>query len=215
MTIQMTWVRVVTAALVGWALAGAAGAQEASKAPAGGPALRPLLGLGLTVGGDPIPITYIDEETGDVQRVDYVKLGQFWQLYGGLEYQVGPRFSLQATLNYHADTSSDFGGVFRFSRYPVELLGHYHLSEEWRFGGGLRYIKNPKFVGSGERVIGGAFEVEFEDTTGLVLETEYRVNRSFGLKLRLVAEKYELKPPFDGDKLDGSHAGLMLNWYLF
>jgi opacity protein-like surface antigen len=218
MKVPGNWTNVLMGAVLAGALAGAAGAQEADKPLAAGPALRPLLGLGLTVGGDPILVPYAEPDAPDVvTREDYIKFGQFWQFYGGVEYQVAPRFSLQATLGYHTDSSSDYGTVVRFSRYPLELLGHYHATPEWRFGGGLRYVKNARFLGDVTLSEGGNsnFRFDFQDTTGLVLETEYRMSRSLGLKFRLVAEKYELEAPLDGDKVDGSHAGLMLNWYLF
>jgi hypothetical protein len=191
----------------------------AARQRAAEPAVRPMLGVGLTAGGGRETITYVDRNTGDFLREEYVKFGQLWQVYGGVELRVAPRFTVQGTLNYHTDNSSDRGGLFRFSRYPLELLGHYHHTDEWRFGGGVRLVKRARFKSSGENLLSAPVDVKFEDTTGLVLETEYRVHPALGLKLRYVAEKYEVAPGSaglpSGDKFDGNHVGVLLTWYMY
>jgi hypothetical protein len=207
----------VVAALLGAALAGGAQAAEGDSREvrlwSEGPALRPVLGAGITVGGSPAKIEVIDPETNAVVRTDRIKFGQFWQFYGGVAARLGPRLSLQATYNYHMDSSSETDSNFRFSRYPIELLAHYRTDGDWLLGGGLRYVRDVKFVSSGEGVISGPGRIEFKNTTGLVLEAEYRMQQTLGLKLRYVAEKYELKA-FEGEKVDGNHVGLLLSWYL-
>lgn len=56
--------------------------------------------------------------------------------------------------------------------------------------------------------------VDFDNTTGLVVEGEYRTSSKLGFKLRHVSEKYDAKAPLSGVTVDGSHIGLLMNWYL-
>lgn len=171
-----------------------------------GPAVRPLLGLGLTFGGDTLATTFF--ENGD--QTD-IKAGQLLQLYGGLEYRATALLSVQATVGHHFHNSSASNGSVRFARIPVELLGHFHTSDKWQFGGGLRLVSGPKLSGSG--AASSLQTVEFDNTTGIVVEGEYRTNSRLGFKLRYVSEKYDTKPPFAAT-VDGSHIGLLMNWYL-
>ena len=192
--------RIVAAALLGALAAGAAQAGE-------GPSLRPLLGIGVTVGGDKFVsgIEYDDGYTEDIQA------GQFVQFYGGLMYQAVPQFSVQATLGYHVDeTRQASNGNAKFARYPLEVLGHIHLDEQFRIGGGARFVNGAKFSSSGFLSSGN---VSFESTTGAVVEAEYLVAPQLGLKLRVVSEKYQPKAPFTRT-VDGSHVGFMVNFYL-
>ena len=186
-------------------------AQETDQAPSepaiAGPTVRPLLGMGLTFGGDTLATTFFTDGTQND-----IKAGQLVQLYGGLEYRATPLLSIQATVGYHVDNSSASNGNVKFSRIPVELLGHFHASETWQFGGGLRVVNSPKLSSSGAASSIGS--VDFDNTTGLVIEGEYRLNSKLGFKLRYVSESYEAKAPFAGSTVDGSHIGLMVNWYL-
>jgi len=182
--------------------------EQAPSAPAfAGPAVRPLLGVGLTFGGDTLATTFFTDGT----QID-IKAGQLLQLHGGLEYRATPLLSVQATVGYHVDNSSASNGSVRFSRIPVELLGHFHASDKWLFGGGLRLVNSPKLSSSGAASSVGS--VDFDNTTGTVIEGEYRTSFKLGFKLRYVSEKYEAKAPFTGATVDGSHIGLMMNWYL-
>jgi hypothetical protein len=46
-----------------------------------------------------------------------------------------------------------------------------------------------------------------------VIKGEYRSAPDLGWKLRYVSEKYKAQAPFSGT-VDGSHVGLLMNWYL-
>jgi hypothetical protein len=205
------WRGAVLATLLGALAAGPAWAQDdtQNEAPpavssSSGPKLRPLIGGGFTFGGDNLAtVFFTDGSTEDI------KAGQLIQFYAGLEYQPVPTFSLQATVGYHVDDSGDGDASLRFSRYPVELLGHFHLDEHWRLGGGARFVGNAKLAPRGG--LGGA-TLEYGDTTGVVVEGEYRFTPRLGLKVRYVSEEYELQAPFSGT-FDGSHLGVMLNFY--
>ncbi|HET7868648.1 MAG TPA: hypothetical protein VFL86_29925 [Burkholderiaceae bacterium] len=176
--------------------------------------VRPLLGGGLTVGGDTmIDVTFVNK-SGQTLDTAKVKAGQLLQVYGGLEYQPVSRFSLQATLGYHWHNAEGSDGQAKFSRYPVELLGHYHINENWRIGGGARFVRGAKrelHISNPANPIDA--EQKFDNTTGSVIEGEYVVDRKLGFKLRYVSEKYKAQAPFT-EKFDGSHVGLLVNWYL-
>lgn len=168
-------------------------AEEADQAPTepviARPAIRPLLGAGLTFGGDTLATTFFTDGT----RSD-IKAGQLLQLYGGLEYRATPVLSVQATVGYHVDNSTASNGSVKFSRVPVELLGHFHASDKWQFGGGLRLVSGPKLSSSGAASSIGS--VDFDNTIGTVIEGEYRTSSQLGFKLRYVSEKYEAKGTF-------------------
>lgn len=201
------WPRAVLAA--GCCLALATGAQAGPES-----SVRPLLGGGLTAGGDTmVNVTFVNE-SGQALDSAQVKAGQLLQVYGGLEYQPVSRFSLQATLGYHWHNAEGSDGQAKFSRYPVELLGHYHLSENWRIGAGARFVRGAKrelHISNASNPIDA--EQKFDNTTGTIIEGEYVVDRKLGFKLRYVSEKYKAQAPFI-DKFDGSHVGLLVNWYL-
>ena len=190
-------------------LALAGGAQAGSES-----SVRPLLGGGLTVGGDTmIDLTFVNE-AGQPLDSARVKAGQLLQVYGGLEYQPVSRLSLQATLGYHWHNAEGSDGQAKFSRYPVELLGQYHINENWRIGAGARFVRGAKrelHISNPSNPTD--LEQKFDNTTGTIIEGEYVVDRKLGFKLRYVSEKYKAQAPFT-DKFDGSHVGLLVNWYL-
>lgn len=166
---------------------------------------RGILGIGLTTGGDTlVSVAYSDGTTDDV------KAGGVVHLYGGVEVPVSPTVSLQATLGYHVDdTYRGSNGSVRFARYPLEFLAHAMINPNVRIGGGARFVNSAKVTGSG--VLSG-LQGEFDSTVGAVIEGEYLVTRSIGLKLRAVAERY--KPKGGGATVDGNHVGFYFNWYL-
>src|SRR5262245_28206956 len=108
----------------------AAQAQERS--------VRGVLGLGLTGGGDTLAtVVYTDGST------DSIKAGGLVHVFGGAEFSLGSAVTMQATIGYHVDeTSGASNGSLRFSRYPVELLGHFQVAPQVRLGGGARFINN-------------------------------------------------------------------------
>lgn len=191
--------RMLTGALLGLMSMGAAQAQ--------GPVWQPLVGVGLTVGGDKFieGIRYDDGYSEDIAA------GQFLQIYTGVRYQAVPNFSVQATAGYHVDnTRRSSNGNARFSRYPFEVLAHFHVSDQVRVGGGVRFVTGAEFISSGLLAVGNR---RFDNTTGVVAEAEYLVAPQLGFKLRYVSEQYQAKPPF-AETVDGSHVGFMFNWYL-
>jgi hypothetical protein len=168
---------------------------------------RPFLGGGLTVGGSTIATVYY--RNGDYQDLH---AGGLVAVYGGLDYRVADRFSLQGTFGYHADGSSGRNGRLTFSRYPLEFLGHYHVTPHIRVGGGVRYVIDPRLSGGGVLSDQG---VAFKNTFGGVLEGEYLLfgdqRSGVGFKLRFVSERYTDKTL--GASSSGDHAGFFASYY--
>jgi hypothetical protein len=171
-----------------------------------GPAVRPLLGLGLTFGGDKLASADFTDGSSDT-----IRAGGIFALYGGVEFRATDALAVQATVGYHGDsTRAATNGSIRFGRYPVDVLALYSVSEKVRLGGGVEFVNTPKLTGRGQA---GDFDVRFNNATGVVLEGEVLFTRNFGMKARAASIKYKL----DGasDKIDGSYGGLMLNYYFF
>lgn len=177
--------------------AGAAAAQAQERN------VRGVLGIGLTGGGDTLAtVTYTDGST------DNIKAGGLVHVFGGAEFLVAPQFTVQATVGYHLDeTSGASNGSLRFSRYPIEVLGHFRVAPQVRLGAGARFVNNAKIDSRG--VLSGA-RVDFDSTVGGVFEGEWLVTPNIGLKLRYVSEKYKA----GGVSVDGNHGGFYFSWYL-
>jgi len=177
--------------------AGAAGVHAQERT------VRGVLGLGLTGGGDTLAtVVYTDGST------DSIKGGGLVHVYGGAEFRLGTQVTMQATVGYHVDeTSGGSDGSLRFSRYPIELLAHYHVTPQVKLGGGARIVNSAKIDSRG--VLSGA-RFDFDSTVGAVIEGEWMVSPSIGLKLRYVSEKYKAL----GVSADGNHAGFYFSWYL-
>jgi hypothetical protein len=165
--------------------------------------VRGILGIGVTGGGDTLAtVVYTDGST------DSIKGGGLVHVFGGAEFRLGSEVTVQATIGYHVDeTTGASNGSLRFSRYPIELLAHYAITPNFRLGGGARFVNSAKIDSRG--VLSGA-RVDFDSTVGGVIEGEYLVTPSIGLKLRAVSEKYKV----GGVSADGNHVGFYFSWYL-
>jgi hypothetical protein len=167
--------------------------------------VRGILGTGLTFGGDKLATAQFTN--GSSQSI---RAGGLVQIYGGAEFRLGTLVTVQATAGYHVDNTTASNGDVRFSRWPLELLGHVAVNEQVRLGGGIRHINGAKLNASGA---GSAVapNVDFDASTGVVVEGEYRFSPSFGLKLRYVTEDYT--PKGTRAKIKGNHVGLMGSFY--
>jgi hypothetical protein len=160
-------------------------------------------GLGLTFGGKTLVTVHFTN--GDSENV---KSGGLVHLYGGYEYRLASRFSVQATIGYHVDDINAKNGSVKFDRYPLEILGHYGVTDNVRIGGGVRYVMNPEVSSSGAASVG---DYEFDNATGLVVEAEYLVTPHIGVKLRGVSEKYQMKG--SSNSVRGDHGGIYASYY--
>lgn len=164
---------------------------------------RFLLGGGFTFGGDKLATA----KFADGSSID-IRAGSIIALNAGVDHRVGEAFSVQGTVGYHVDDASGKNGGIRFQRYPIELLGYYHVAPHWRIGGGVRYVSNPKLVSTGTAYFGN---YEFENTVSGVVEAEYLLGAHWGFKVRYVNESFKSK--LNGFKVRGNHTGLLANFY--
>jgi hypothetical protein len=171
----------------------------------------PFLGGGLTVGGD--KITQAQYTNGDTQNLH---AGGLLDLRAGLDFRmVGTDISLQGVVAYHTDRSNANNGSVDFSRMPLEFLVQWHANEKWAFGGGVRKAIGVRYNGSDAgtqfgQQIGG--DQKFKSSVGWILEGEYAIIPSVGLKVRYVKEDYTSKS-VNGPKFDGSHFGVLGVYY--
>ena len=192
--------KIISAFVLAIATLGAAQAQTAAPEAK---QMRFLVGMGLTFGGDKLATA--SYSNGD--DVD-IRAGQMIELNTGIDYRVTPEFSFQATIGYHTDRAGAKNGDLRFTRYPMELLAYYQLNQQWRIGGGARYVSSPKLSSSGAAYIGN---YEFKNALSAVAEAEYMMGQHWGFKVRLVSEKFEEK--FSGEKVDANHIGFFGTYY--
>jgi opacity protein-like surface antigen len=162
---------------------------------------RFFIGTGLTGGGDTLATAYYED---DYER--NIKAGGLIQFGAGVDFRVNDQFSMQASFNYHFDGENSRSNDFKYSRSPIELMAYWHPAQNWRIGGGARYVGNAKVEDDFD-------SIKFEDTVGAVIEAEYLLGNHFGFKLRYVSEKYEFKTPFETYKVDGNHVGAFVNYY--
>jgi hypothetical protein len=188
---------VITVGLAALLACGGALAQQS--------AARGVFGIGLTTGGDTLAsVVFTDGSSQDI------KAGGLVHLFGGVEFRASQQVTMQVNVGYQVDdTGGASNGSLRFSRYPIEALAHVQLNPNFRLGGGVRFVNSPKVAGSG--VLSGV-NLEFDNTVGAVVEGEYLVTPSIGLKLRAVSEKY--KPAAGGPSADGNQVGFYFSWYL-
>ena len=194
--------KIITAFVLAIATLGAAQAQNVAQAPEANQ-MRFLVGMGLTVGGDKLATaTYNNGDDVDIRAGDLVAFN------AGIDYRVTPEFSFQATIGYHTDRANAKNGDMRFTRIPMELLAYYNVNQQWRIGGGARYVSSTKLSSSGAAFIGN---YEFKNTLSAVAEAEYLAGPNWGFKVRLVSEKFEVKA--NGAKVDANHIGFFGTYY--
>jgi hypothetical protein len=156
-------------------------AQEA--APQQG--LHWIVGADAGGGGDTlVTVPYTD---GTSQAI---KSGNGIQIKGGFTYALNPSLTLLGTLGYEFETTRANNGDVTFSRWPVEALGLWKLSEKVRLGGGLRIATNAKLSGSG--VASSLGTTSFQGQMGVVLQGEYLFTAKDAITLRVLSEKYDV-----------------------
>jgi hypothetical protein len=162
-----------------------------------------VLGVGFTGGGETLAtVRYVDGNSSNI------KSGGLVAFYGGYDYRFSNKMSLLATVGYHYHDKSGSNGGLTFKRYPLEVLGYYGIAEQFRLGGGIRYVMNPRISSSG--VLDGT-NYEYDNTIGGILEAEYLYAPNAGIKLRAVNEKYKLKGT--STSVSGNHGGIYASYY--
>lgn len=193
----------IAVAAFGLAMAGGAFAQ--------GVQVRGVVGGGFTFGGDTLATVQYDPADDGPDNAK-VHAGGLIAINAGVEVQFTDMVSAQALVGYHFDRANGSNGNVRFERYPLELLGHFRVTDWFRVGGGLRYTGAAKLRASG---VGSQFAVneDFKPAFGSVIEGEFFPMQSFGIKLRYVSEKFRSKTFPQLADADGSHGGVYFNFY--
>lgn len=201
-------------------------AMAASTGMAAQPAdgWRPFLVVGLTKGGDVIDGNTVIDDSGNPLRTQ--------RLYGGNLIQVGAGamwtsrslpLSVAFSANYHIDDISGRSENSTFSRYPLEAIVYYVTEDrEWRAGLGLRYVHRPRIKGHYPNQTPEPldYEVKFDDSKGVLVETGWSFGENIWINLRAVKELYKVRSQVVNgvyedlsmftDKANGSHVGVNL-----
>jgi hypothetical protein len=197
--------------LAALALCGTAAAQSAAGA---GP--RTYATLGYTVGGD-VLVTGTYSNTGESFTL---RAGQGFLAMLGAQYPLADKWSAQAAVGYHYDRTTGDGWNFKFTRFPVEMMVHYALNDDWRVGLGGRYALEPKFKSLGTYASQG--NNRLSASAGAVLELQYMLyplrtsvagrGAAGGISLKWAQESYTLKNVRSLER-DGQHIAISLFGY--
>lgn len=176
-------------------------AQAQTQAPAPSP-VQWSAGIGISGGGDDLATAeYTNGRSQDITA------GGGVYFTAGANYRFSPAFSVQGSLNFHVDDTNADNGSIKFKRFPVEVLGYYHLNDAWRVGAGVRYVSGAKLSSSGAAA---GLGLKFDNTVSGVVEAEYFWSPQFGVKLRYVNETFEAARYLD---VKASHVGISANYY--
>lgn len=183
---------------------------------------RPFVGLGFTSGGDTLlKVNLVPKGgSGTTYRED-VSSGGGIDLRFGFSRRLGELpLTLQLAGAYHNDQVNGIEGEkIRFRRMPIEATLLWHATERTRIGFGVRKATHPVFKidnvkvnvnGQELRVSGKA---DLEASTGFIVEAEYALTPSWGLKGRYVFESYRYRDDPQGEKFEANHLGVSSVWY--
>jgi hypothetical protein len=166
--------------------------------------LRPVLGFGLTFGGD-----LIREQPFNDGSTQKLTAGQLLHLYGGARYFVSPDMSVSTTIGYHVDDVTASNGSLKFSRFPLEVLGQMRATEQIWVGAGLRKALSPSYSATGAGVTPGINpNPTVTSSPGFVLSSAYQISDMLGFSLRYVIENYKV----DGVDKSGNHGGIYMDF---
>jgi hypothetical protein len=120
--------------------------------------IKPLLGFGLTGGGETLVSTRFTN--GDSASI---RSGGLVSFIGGAEFRVANNIAVQTTMGYHVDRVNAANGSIRFERFPLSVTGLYSINPQVRLGLGLEHVSNPKIRGTG---VAGSVSENFKSSTG-------------------------------------------------
>ena len=152
--------------LAGFALSLAA-QQSPPPSPTPHRPLRPVAEFGIEAGGDRVAtVTFTD---GSRQSV---RAGQGGTLAAGLLWTPSATVpaSLRLTAGFKFQTTAADNVSIWMRRFPVELVGSWHLPNQWRVGAGLVRHIQPRFTA--ENLVP---DIAFGDATGGTLEVGWNV----------------------------------------
>lgn len=183
---------------------------------------RPFVGLGFTSGGDTLlKVNLVPKGgSGPTYREDVSSGGGIDLRFGFSRRLDELPLTLQVAGAYHNDQVNGIEGEkIRFRRMPLEATLLWHATERARVGFGVRKATHPvfkldnvKFNVDGQQVrVSG--EADLKASTGFIVEAEYALTPSWGLKGRYVFESYRYRDDPQGEKFEANHLGVMSVWY--
>ncbi|MDI1349097.1 hypothetical protein [Aquabacterium sp.] len=183
---------------------------------------RPFVGLGFTSGGDTLlKVNLVPQGgSGPTYRED-VSSGGGIDLRFGFSRRLGELpLTLQLAGAYHNDQVNGIEGEkIRFRRMPIEATLLWHATDRTRIGFGVRKATRPtfkldnvKFTVDGQQVTVSG-KADLKASTGFIVEAEYALTPSWGLKGRYVFESYRYRDDPQGEKFEANHLGVMSLWY--
>jgi hypothetical protein len=210
----------------------AALADEAAQKNQSG--LRPFIGIGFSWGGSTIaPLKMVPQGT-TTQYDEDISAGAGLDLRVGLNYKLPESpFSLQAAFAYNNDGIGGIDGKYGyFRRFPIELIARWHFSERGTVGLGVRKATQGRFQVGG-RICTYTDKNDVEQSCdghasmvssgGVLIEGEYALTPSWGIKARYVHESFKMKDvpatwaavdvTQEGKKYDADHIGLLTVYY--
>lgn len=184
---------------------------------------RPFVGLGFTSGGDTmLKVNLVPQGgSGTTYRED-VSSGGGIDLRFGFSRRLGELpLTLQLAGAYHNDQVNGIeGSKYRFRRIPLEATLLWHATDRTRIGFGVRKathaalkIDNGRFTTAQGTEITVSGKDALKASTGFIVEAEYALTPSWGLKGRYVFESYRYRDDPQGEKFEANHLGVMSLWY--
>lgn len=195
---------------------------DPSAASREGEGWRPFFGLGFTSGGDTLmKVDLVPEGTSTRYRED-ISSGGGIDLRFGVSRRLGELpLTLQLAAAYHNDQANGIRGEkVRFRRMPVEATLLWHASDRTRIGFGVRKATHPTFKldnirfpdgAGGETLVSG--KADLKAKVGFIVEAEYALTPSWGLKGRYVFESFRPRNQPDGEQFEANHLGVISVWY--
>ena len=177
-----------------------------------------VFGLGLTTGGDKMaeyPII-ISSEFGSRESSEDIRAGdtRIFFLGGNIYFSNFP-VGLQITWNYHYAIAEYVEGLNSdFERNSIDLLPYYRYNE-FRFGVGLSYYMNVRFI---EDAVGTGInrkgEIIFDDVQGYIFEVDYIWNKVLFFTALSVGFRYT-QVEYQPYQINGNCIGIIFSASIF
>jgi len=203
-------------------LAAASSFADGFETPSTRNSWRPFVGLGFTSGGDTLlKVNLVPRGGNGTTYREDVSSGGGIDLRIGFSRRLGELpLTLQLSGAYHNDQVNGIEGEkIRFRRMPIEATLLWHATDRTRIGFGVRKATRPvfkldnvKFDVDGQRVTASG-QASLKASTGFIVEAEYALTPSWGLKGRYVFESYRYREDPQGEKFEANHMGVMSLWY--
>lgn len=137
----------------------------------------------------------------------------------GADFRIADRITVQGSVGHQRYSIDGTNGSVAFSRVPVELLGFYALTQQFRLGLGVRQSQSAKAVGGG--VLSSVYRT-YDSSAGAVLEAQYLFSApsasgrapALGVHLRFIGEGFTQNNSGAGaQKISGNHVAAGLVFY--